>query len=240
MEDFLEYIAPIFNFISRFVINYFYFIVLAFIALHFYRRKSAHKKMQEIALKLGLQFEGSPHLRQIEARVTTLNQQQTTVSPKVLEYISKAIDFALPLFHHWELKGKWNDVPVRVYSEAEENKSRRTVVRAAIENPKGIGLNIAAEKFLSSLGKKDISSGNEELDKMIRIQATDPDQVKMLLMSPYLQDALIQAFKFSKYINIQDQYVTFYHAGVLQNEEKLRTALDHVSRTAIALRTAGR
>jgi hypothetical protein len=75
---------------------------------------------------------------------------------------------------------------------------------------------------------------------LILIKADDPDQAKMLLMSPYLQDAILQAFKFSRAIKIEDQSVTFYHPGNLQNEEKLRAALDHVSRTALALRSASR
>jgi hypothetical protein len=241
MNDLPDYVITIFDFISRFFFNYFWFLVLAIVAFTFFRRKSAHKKMQEMAMRLGLQFEGSPDLKQIEARVATLNQQQTTVSPKVLEYVSKAIDFALPLFYHWQLTGKWNNVPVRIYSETDKNnKGRYTVVRADTEDTRTLGLHIVAERFLSTLGNKDITIGNAELDKMILVKADDPDQAKMLLMSPYLQDAILQAFKFSRAIKIEDHSVTFYHPGNLQNEEKLRAALDHVSRTALALRSAGR
>jgi hypothetical protein len=241
MNDLPEQVITIFDFISRFFFNYFWFLVLAIAAIAFFRRKSAHKKMQELAMKLGLQFEGSPHLKEIETRMASMNQQQTTVSPKVLEYVSKAIDFALPLFYQWQLSGKWNDVPVRIYSETDKkNSGRYTVVRADTENIRAIGLLIVAERFLSTLGNKDITIGNEELDKMILIKADDPDQAKMLLMSPYLQDAILQAFKFSRAIKIEDQSVTFYHPGNLKNEEKLRAALDHVSRTALALRSASR
>jgi hypothetical protein len=241
MNDLPEQVITIFDFISRFFFNYFWFLVLAIAAIAFFRRKSAHKKMQELAMKLGLQFEDSPHLKEIETRMASMNQQQTTVSPKVLEYVSKAIEFALPLFYQWQLSGKWNDVPVRIYSETDKkNSGRYTVVRADTENIRAIGLLIVAERFLSTLGNKDITIGNEELDKMILIKADDLDQAKMLLMSPYLQDAILQAFKFSRAIKIEDQSVTFYHPGNLQNEEKLRAALDHVSRTALALRSASR
>jgi hypothetical protein len=241
MNDLPEQVITIFDFISRFFFNYFWFLVLAIAAIAFFRRKSAHKKMQELAMKLGLQFEDSPQLKEIETRMASMNQQQTTVSPKVLEYVSKAIEFALPLFYQWQLSGKWNDVPVRIYSETDKkNSGRYTVVRADTENIRAIGLLIVAERFLSTLGNKDITIGNEELDKMILIKADDLDQAKMLLMSPYLQDAILQAFKFSRAIKIEDQSVTFYHPGNLQNEEKLRAALDHVSRTALALRSASR
>jgi hypothetical protein len=241
MNDLPEQVITIFDFIFRFFFNYFWFLVLAIAAIAFFRRKSAHKKMQELAMKLGLQFEDSPHLKEIETRMASMNQQQTTVSPKVLEYVSKAIEFALPLFYQWQLSGKWNDVPVRIYSETDKkNSGRYTVVRADTENIRAIGLLIVAERFLSTLGNKDITIGNEELDKMILIKADDLDQAKMLLMSPYLQDAILQAFKFSRAIKIEDQSVTFYHPGNLQNEEKLRAALDHVSRTALALRSASR
>lgn len=241
MNDLLEYVTAILDFIFRFGAYFFWFLVLAFVAFSFFRRKSAHKKMQEMAMKLGLQFEGSHHLKEIEARMATLNQQQTTASPTVLKYVSKAINFALPLFYYWQLTGKWNGAPVRVYSEkAKSNSGRYTVVRAETENTKTLGLHIVAERFLSTLGNKDITLGNEELDKMILVKANDPDQAKMLLMSPTLQDAILQAFKFSKAINIEDQSVTFYHPGTLLDEEILRTALDHVTRTALALRSAGR
>jgi hypothetical protein len=241
MNDLPEQVITIFDFIFRFFFNYFWFLVLAIAAIAFFRRKSAHKKMQELAMKLGLQFEDSPHLKEIETRMASMNQQQTTVSPKVLEYVSKAIEFALPLFYQWQLSGKWNDVPVRIYSETDKkNSARYTVVRADTENARAIGLHIVAERFLSTLGNKDITIGNEELDKLILIKTDDPDHAKMLLMSPYLQDAILQAFKFSRAIKIEDQSVTFYHPGNLQNEEKLRAALDHVSRTALALRSASR
>ncbi len=241
MNDLPEQAITIFDFVSRFFFDYFWFLVLAIAAIAFFRRKSAHKKMQELALKLGLQFEGSPHLKEIEARMISMNQQQTTVSPKVLGFVSKAIDFALPLFYQWQLSGKWNDVPVRIYSETDKkNSGRYTVVRADTESTRALGLHIVAERFLSTLGNKDITIGNEELDKMILVKADDPDQAKIFLMSPYLQDAILQAFKFSRTIKIEDQSVTFYHPGNLQNEEKLRAALDHVSRTALALRSASR
>jgi hypothetical protein len=241
MSDILEYVATIIGFLFRFVSNYFWFIVVAFVALTFFRRKSAHKKMQEIALKLGLQFKKNTYLKQIEDRTASVLQQQTTEIPKVLEFVSKAIDFALPLVSPWEIYGKWNDVPIRVYPDVNENKGRYTIVRADREDARAIGLHIVAEKFLGrTFGNNDITSGNEELDKLVFITANDSDQAKMLLMSPYLQDAILQAVKFNRSINIEDQHVSFYYPGTLKDEEKLKTALDHLSRTALALRSGSR
>jgi hypothetical protein len=239
MNDLPEYLTAILDFIFRFGGYFFWLVVLAFVAVNFLRRKSAHKKMQEAAMRLGLEFNGNPYMKQIEARTASI-QQQTQDSPRLLQFITQVLDFVLPLFYFWEMKGKWNGVPVRVYSEkGKSNSGRCTVVRANTETTKPIGLRISAERFLS-LGNKDITIGNEELDKMVFVKADDPDRAKMILMSPTLQDALLQAFKFSKFINVEDQYVTLYQGGNLQNEEMLRAALDHVSRTAQALRSASR
>ncbi len=240
MNDLSEQVTAIFDFISRFDAYFFWFLVLAFVAITFFRRKSAYKGMQEAAMRLGLEFDGNPYSKQIEDRTASI-QQRTQDSPKLIQFITQALDFVLPLFYFWEMKGKWNGVPVRVYSEkTKSNSGRYTVVRADTENTKPLGLHIVAERFLSTLGNKDITVGNEELDKMILVKANDADQAKMVLMSPTLQDAMLQAFKFSKAFNIEDQSVTFYHPGNLQDEEKLRAALDHASRIAQGLRSAGR
>jgi hypothetical protein len=240
MNDLLEQVMSILEFIFRFGGYFFWFLVLAFVAITFFRRKSTFKKMQEAAMMLGLQFDGKPYSKQIEYRTASI-QQQTQDLPKLVQFITQALDFVLPLFYFWEMKGKWNGVPVRVYSEKDNsNSGRYTVVRADTENNRKLGLHIVAERFLSTVGNKDITIGNEELDKMILVKADDLDQAKMVLMSPTLQDAILQAFKFSRAIKIEDQSVTFYHPGNLQDEEKLRAALDHVSRIAQALRSAGR
>jgi hypothetical protein len=240
MNELLDFLTKILDFVFRFGSYLFWLIGLAFIALTFLRRKSSYNKMREAAMRLGLEFDGNPYAKQIEARTVSL-KQQTQDSPKVVEIITKALDIVLPLFYFWEMKGRWNGVPVRVYSEKSKNNSgRHTVVRADTEATRTIGLQISTERFLSPLGNKDITIGNEELDKMIYVKADDADQAKIVLMSPTLQDALLQAFKFSKYMNVKDQYVTYYQAGNLQDEETLRAALDHVSRTAQALRSAGR
>lgn len=238
MNDLSENVTAIFDFIFRFGGYIFWFLVLVFVAVAFFRRKSSYQKMQEAAMRLGLEFDGKPYAKQIEARTAAI-QQQTQDSPKILQFVVRALDFILPLFYFWEMKGKWNGIPVRVYSEKNQSSGRCTVVRADAETTRPIGLRISTERFLS-LGNKDITIGNEELDKMIFVNANDPDQAKMILMSPTLQDALLQAFRFNKYINVQDQYVTFYQAGNMQNEEMLRAAMDHVSRIALALRSASR
>ncbi|HEY7159682.1 MAG TPA: hypothetical protein VH815_00420 [Acidobacteriota bacterium] len=240
MNDIPEYLTKILDFIFRFGTYLFWLAALVFVAATFLRRKSSYQKMQKAAMALGLEFDGNPYAKQIQARTESI-QQQTQDSPKILQVVTRTLDIILPLFYFWEMKGRWNGVPVRVYSEkGKSNSGRYTVVRADTEATRTIGLQISTERFLSTLGNKDITIGNEELDKLIYVKADDAEQAKIILMSPTLQDALLQAFKFSKYMNVQDQYVSFYEAGNLQNEETLRTALDHVSRTAQALRSAGR
>ena len=154
MNDLLEYATSILDFIFRFGSYFFWFLVLAFVFVTFYRRKSAFKKMKEVAMRFGLEFDGKPYLKQIEARTASI-QQQTQDLPKLIKFITEALDFVLPLFYFWEMKGKWNGVPVRIYSEADKkNKGRYTVVRADTENTRTTWITHCSGAFLINAGQQ--------------------------------------------------------------------------------------
>lgn len=235
--------------VVSFIFKYWWFIFAGGLAITFLQRRFSYMKMQTVAQKLGLEFQTFKPTNHDLDRIQLLSsgEQNKQIPPKVIQFITSGIDFVLPFFSQWKMIGRWNTIPVSIYKEVRKGNNNRnyTVVRAETGSEGNLGLLIVAESFGRTIGKafhtvQDIQTGNDRLDKKIILKAKDVDRAKMLLNNTYLQDAILQALEFSSAIRIDDQSVTFTHAGTLTDEQKLRSALDQVTQTAHALKSAMR
>lgn len=145
----------------------------------------------------------------------------------------------------WSLSGRFNNVRVHVRPVSKSTSGggaghTETQAQAFFDPPFQIGLKITHESLISRLaqkltGKRDIQTGNVELDKLIHLEARDVDAALLLLADPQTQQTLLNAYAKYPCPVITDIAIQVDHYGFIADADTLRKSLDSLTGIVLAL-----
>jgi hypothetical protein len=146
----------------------------------------------------------------------------------------------------WEITGKYNGVPVRIYGKrvsGTERSSESTFVDATANCRTRFELMITRQTTLSRLGGavlglQDVLTGNEELDRRIVVKGVPAHVVKRVMENPRLQREVARLFEHEGLIHVDLNGTHFRRSKSFTDEHSLRPLLDSMTRTASALEEA--
>lgn len=219
-------------------------IVIISIVIGINYSKKQKETLKQTAMKLGLNFTdgmsamdgGNAFQGQLPQGVN-MGQVQSMMKNPVFSAL-------MSLNSSWNLSGKYNNVPVRVYYETRgSGKSRTsyTIFEAQFTGPEGSGMVISREGFFSGIGKalfkmQDIQTGNMELDKMALIKGKDEMAVKTFLSNPSNQHAVMDIFRSLRDVQIFENVVHVEYVGTYVKYERLKEELDRLVMKVAAFR----
>lgn len=205
--------------------------VLAIIALSVYWQLKRAQKLREsfkaLAPRLGMAF--------IEGQ-DLLNTMQRPGAPKPNSFASFLVRSLSP----WRMEGQRQGTKVSIFSERRgsgKNSTVYTIVRAEHPEPAQATMRVypegGFEKFTKSVfNLQDVQIGEEHFDKSFMVEAADPVQAKLFL-TPERRERLLAVQKQTGSIVLTDKHVQFEKAGLITDEQKLRSILDAVVSAAI-------
>lgn len=235
-----------FEHVSAIVAIFFPMAVMAIaFALMYTQSKRRRAALRLAAMKLGLQYsEGIEALpeaarQQLEARMGPVST--TSVGSGSTGFLKALLNLAAP----WQIEGRFNGSKVRVdmvtYGSG-KSKTRYTRLRAFMEQPLELGLQILPENLLTWFGERvlgmdDIKLGNEALDKKLRIRAENESGVRSRFANPGLQAQLLALAQKYGRISLNDEEVSVEMKSTLTDEVVIRGALSDLSAIELALRS---
>ena len=146
----------------------------------------------------------------------------------------------------WEMKGKYNGVPLRIYGKkvGEDDRTYESqFIEATADCRTKCGLMITRETTLGRIARtvlplQDVTTGNPELDRRVVIKGVPTDVVKRIVDDERLQRELVKLFELPGMIHVDINGAHFRTSGGLPDAEELRNLLDSLTRTTRALEQA--
>lgn len=149
------------------------------------------------------------------------------------------------LIGDWEMRGRYNGVPVRVYGErvtGQQHTTEVTFIDATAECRTRCQLAITRETTLSriggGLGMQDITTGNEDLDRRVVIKGVPIHIVQRITSNTRLQRELLRLFENEGTLHVDLKGVHYRQGTVFTDEQVLRARLEAMTRTVSALEEA--
>ena len=140
----------------------------------------------------------------------------------------------------FRLSGTFNHREVSIYTESKtkylkmktkssNNKTMFTVVRINHPSPYNFSFQIIKEGFLNSIislaDGKDIQIGDPEIDKNFLIRSNHENAIKELLQKSGFKTALLEIFKFSDNMILDENCIKWEKKGIHYSVEKTKEIL---------------
>lgn len=146
----------------------------------------------------------------------------------------------------WEMNGKYNGVPVRIYGKKvsrQRHSAESTFVDATANCRTKCELVITRESSLSRIGSavlglQDIATGNANLDRLVVVKGVPIHIVERIAGNPKLQRELERLFEHEGSIHVDLHGAHYRRSGVFTDEQTLRVLLERLTATAAALEEA--
>jgi hypothetical protein len=190
------------------------------------RAAQMRELMKRIAPRLGLQF--------LEGQQLISAVQQRGGTP-----ITAPVMFLIKALSPWRMEGQRMGMTVSIFPERRgsgKNSTTYTIVRAEFSEPVPGTIHVypegAFERFSKNfLGSQDIQTGDERFDSAFMIGASDPAGAKAFL-TPDRREKLLRALAVGPIV-MTEKFVQFEKAGVITDEQKLRSILEAVAAAAL-------
>lgn len=203
--------------------------IAAFKTKNFIQRKAKLRKTAEL---LGLEFSERSPEKELDSELSKLSDPVWRSRVKKL----------MLLFTPWEMKGTIQGMRVRVlprnYLPEETQTARHRKVsylrmEVCFQEKLGLGLQIYSENHSVKKGydggdsrAKEIQSGNEELDRKVKIKAVSEERVRKMLSRVDLQQAILNLFQLDAFAVVDDESVRTEERGLNVDPVKYRARLD--------------
>ena len=146
----------------------------------------------------------------------------------------------------WEMNGRVNARPVRICGKRNsrsENNSESTFIDVPANCARKFQLVITRETGMSRLansllGLEDIATGNAELDQRVVVKGVPVETVERVMRNGELQRELVRLFDHDGVIDVDFKGTRYRSARLPADEQRLRSLLDALTRTASALERA--
>lgn len=146
----------------------------------------------------------------------------------------------------WQMSGTYNRVPVLIYGKKvsdDDGSSESTFIDAAANCQRKFELTIARETTMSRIGGalfglQDVTTGNAELDRRVVIKGVPTHVVKRTVDHPELQRELMRLFENEGLIHVDLRGAHYRQSASFKDEQAVRTLLDAMTRTVLALEKA--
>ena len=146
----------------------------------------------------------------------------------------------------WQMSGTYNRVPVRIYGKdarGEDSRAETTFIDVAANCQRKFELTIARETTMTRLGGalfglQDVTTGNEELDRRVVIKGVPTHVVKRTVDHPELQRELLRLFEHEGLIHVDLRGAHYRQSASFKDERSVRTLLDAMTGTVLALEKA--
>ena len=234
------------NDIGRYVHDYMPFIIFLVVMpvslyLGYKRNESNRKKLRDVALKLGLQYNEKapigPSLQPGAVRsgdqIRAQQQLRQLGQGGILARLSS-------LMSTTTVTGKYNGFTVDIRT-ANQNKKTYTVFSVYFPRSLGLGLKISANSFfnrdLPFGGKARIEAGSDEFDKKIYVKGNDELRIKYLIKRPEVQKPLLDAYRSQSDIVIDDTAIVCRTQESLKDYLKYQAILNSLTTAAQQLKT---
>lgn len=152
----------------------------------------------------------------------------------------------LRLIGEWEMSGRYNRVPVRIYGKKASGSKSNTELKcidATANCRTKFELLITRETLLSRVGGavfglQDVPTGNDDLDRSIVVKGVPSHVVKRVVDHQKLQREVARLFEHDGLIYVDLHGVHYRQARSFADEQALRPLLESMTRTASALEEA--
>jgi hypothetical protein len=211
-------------------------LLMGIVAIRVARHKNAVEReaAQRLASLLGLEY--------LDPEAEFMRASEN-VDPKYARFaqngLVKAIQGFFKFMAPWRLVGKRGEVRIEVYPETRstgKNSTTYTVARAYLSRPLAYSLKISREGFFTKLGKLVANLQDlEEVDKAVRIKASDPVSAKVLLDRHEIRQAILDAIGKYKSLRIEESFAHWEKMGVTTDTAEIGEVLDALVTVAEAL-----
>lgn len=143
----------------------------------------------------------------------------------------------------WEINGKYKEFSVKIYPKiyrgGEGDAPTYTFIKVFFKKPVGLCLRIARETFFAKFykfwnRKKDIQTGDAELDSLCIINGDPASSVIALTLKPDVRKAVFGLMNYNKNIVIEDDGILFYDNRQIVEETEYKAHLEKLTQAARA------
>jgi hypothetical protein len=209
--------------------------------LGYKRNESNRRRLRDVALKLGLQYNEKAPLDPSVKSATIRTGDQIRAQQRLRQMEQGGILARLAsLMSATAVTGKYNGFAVDIRT-ANQNKKTYTVFTVYFPATLGLGLRITENSLfrrdLGFGGKTRIEAGSEEFDKRIFVKGNDEMRVKYLVKRPEVQKALLDAYRAQSDTVIDDTAIVCRTQESLKDYLKYQAILNSLTAAAQQLKT---